>query len=192
MRSSIVLAFTAAFALVGAGCMEDEPAPNFPDEPEEALEDMALHAEHGTTVTARVEGSDITGPDVKLGRYREPEGGAMRGVAFGKPVSLTVDPGRVTGIVGMTPLDVAVAREGRTLRLTGLVRGVLSDFRIDPLAARGNLGRCAYELVRDGTGYAGRRSCGAGTERVRLRVPDALASWQDSERAAALAVVFGG
>jgi hypothetical protein len=185
------LVLAAAFSFVGLGCVDDEPPPVWPDEPEEALEDLSLHAEHGG-VEARVDASSIVGPDVSLGRYREPEGGAMRGKAFGRPVSLELGATKVTGIVGTQPFDVSVTREGRALHLTGLVRGVPSDFRIDPLAVHGTLGRCSYELVREGTGYVGRRSCGGGTERVSLRVPDALACWLDVERAAALAVVLGG
>ena len=189
---AIVLVLAAAVSLPGLGCMEDEPPPAWPDEPEEAPGDLSLHADHGGTVEARVGVSDIVGPDVNLGRYREPEGGAMRGRAFGRAVSLELGARKVTGLVGMQPFDVSVAREGRALHLAGLVRGIPSDFRIDPLAVKGTLGRCAYELVREGTGYVGRRSCGGGTERVRLRLPDALACWQDEERAAALAVVLGG
>jgi hypothetical protein len=187
---AIVLA--AALSLVGLGCAEDEAPPVFPDEPEEALQDLSLHGDHGSAVEARVDTSSIVGPNVNVGRYREPEGGAMRGTAFGRPVSLELGAQKVTGIVGTQPFDVSVTREGGALRLTGLVRGMPSDFRIDPAAVNGKLGRCSYELVREGTAYAGRRSCGGGTERVRLRLPDALACWQDAERAAALAVMLGG
>lgn len=181
----------AALSLVGLGCVEDEAPPSWPEEREEALDDLALHADLGGTVEARVGARDIVGSEVNVARYREPEGGAMRGTAFGRPVNLAIGPGTVTGLVGTQPVDVTVTREGRALRLTGIVRGTPSDFRIDPRAVKGRLGSCSFELARDGNAYTGRRACGGGSQWVSLRVPDALACWQDSERAAAFAVVLG-
>jgi hypothetical protein len=188
---AIVLA-AAAVSLIGLGCVEDEAPPAWPDEPEEALSDLSIHADRGGVIEARVGARDIVGPEVNVARYHEPEGGAMRGKAFGLPVNLAIDAGRVTGLVGGQPVDVTVTREGRALRVDGIVRGSPSSFRIDPLAAKGRLGSCSYELARDRDVYTGRRACGGGSAWVRLRVPDTLACWQDAERAAAFAVVLGG
>jgi hypothetical protein len=187
---AIVLA--AAFSLIGLGCVEDEAPPVWPDEPEEALGDLSIHADRGGVIAARVGARDIVGPEVNVARYHEPEGGAMRGKAFGLPVNLAIGEGKVTGLVGTQPVDVTVTREGRALRVEGIVRGSPSSFRIDPRSVNGRLGRCSFELARDRDVYTGRRACGGASEWVRLRVPDTLACWQDAERAAAFAVVLGG
>jgi hypothetical protein len=117
----------------------------------------------------------------------------LRGVAFGRAINLDTAAGAVAGLAGGEPLNLVVEREGRVIRLHGLVRGRLSSFRIDPGEAAGTLGACSYELARDGDRYEGRRSCGGGrTERAELRLADSLARWSDPDRAAALALLMGG
>lgn len=202
-------ALTAAAAILGAGCAfepADHPDPARAAAEDEAppwqVDDAAGYDQHdqattialrtdSTVAVARVSDGGIVGGDVNLGRFAEGSSVAVRGRAFGRIVSLDASGGRVTGNLGGHPVDLAVARHGGVLHVEGLTRGGPSSFAISARTFRGNIGRCAYELTRGPGGYAGRRSCGRGTEQALLRVPPLLACWSDEARVAALAVLLG-
>jgi hypothetical protein len=147
----------------------------------------------GHSVVARVRDLDILSADVNLGRFPGPAAGgsALRGTAFGRPVDLDTGVSTVAGMAGASPLDLSVTRLGTTLRAKGLVRGHLSDFRLDTDELAGTIGACSYELARTSDGYEGRRSCGGPSEQIMLRLPASLDRWSDSETAAALALLMG-
>jgi hypothetical protein len=174
-----------------AGCEVDEPAVF----PESTASDPAVTFSlrtEGRSVVVRVGENDLLSADVNVARYPTEAGASLRGVAFGRAVNLDTAAGAVAGLAGGEPLNLVVEREGRAIRLHGLVRGRLSSFRIGPGEAAGTLGACAYALARDGDRYEGRRSCGGGrTERAELRLADSLARWSDPDRAAALALLMG-
>lgn len=187
----------AVLLLVGQGSMgcAIELTPAYPDAPNEPAEadtasTFALASSGGAVLMARVDGADILGSEVRLARFDEGRGGAIRGHAAGRLVNVEAGEGRVTGLVSGGPIDLTVARTDDTLVVSGLVRGRISSFRIDSMAARGTLGGCSYELARDGLDYEGRRSCGGPTERVSLRIPTELDRWGDDERAAVLAILL--
>jgi len=198
----------AAAAMILGGCAI-EPA-EYPDHGRVAADDEAppwqvedpvdrrdvatifsLRADGGAVV-ARVGDAEIVGGDVSLGRFAEPPGTAIRGRAFGRPVSLDAADGRVAGLFGGRPVDLAVARHGGALHVEGLSRGERAVFVVGPRALMGSVGRCSYELQRRDAGYEGRRSCGGPSERVTLRIPPMLACWSDEARAASLAILLGG
>jgi hypothetical protein len=182
----------ATLMMVGlTGCSLSEVAayPDFDEPPDPRT--FSLRTE-GHSVVARVDARAISSADLNLGRYGRPDGSELRGTAFGKPVSLDVRAGEATGIIGGAPTNLTITREGSTLRLQGLVRGQISDFRLDHASAAGTIGACAYELARAGDVYEGRRSCRGPTEYVNLRMPATFARWRDEERAAALAILMGG
>jgi hypothetical protein len=184
----------AACLLLGAGC---ELVPAEYPEPESAApadrgDTFSLWTDAGRAVVARVSACEVSSADVRLSRYRTSSGSAIRGTAFGQPVNVDTSAEEVTGLIGTTPLDLTVTREDGGLRLTGLVRGAPSDFRLDARGAQGTLGACSYELSRADLTYEGRRSCGGSPEGVTLRLPRSLGTWSDEARAALLAVLLSG
>ncbi len=188
-----------SFSMLGAGCVyepqpavpEAEPeAPTCPAQAVETVHTFSLTSSGGAVLMARVDGADIVGSDVSLARFDEGRGGAIRGHAVGRLVNLEAGEGRVTGLVSGGPMELSVERNGDTLVVEGLVRGRISAFRVDPAAVRGTIGRCSYELWRSGFEYEGRRSCGGPTERVSLRMPEALERWSDDERVAVIAILL--
>ncbi|APR75188.1 Hypothetical protein A7982_00534 [Minicystis rosea] len=187
----------AAAAMVLGGCSVIEPAsyPEAPpwqieDEPIDRVSSFALRTDRGTALVLRVGAAEIMGPDVNLGRFIEAEGVAIRGRAFGRPVSLDVGAEGVTGLFDSRPVSLAVESHDGALHFNGLVGGEMSSFAIGPRFAEGMIGRCSYELSRTDLGYEGRRSCGGATARVWLRIPTALERWGDQERAAVLAILL--
>lgn len=194
-RKGAAAAAVLSLSLVlGAGCAYD-PQAAYPEmeietAPVDTATTFSLTSTGGAVVMARVEASDVIGSDVSLARYDEGRGSAIRGNAAGRLVNVEAGGGRVTGLVSGGPMELSVARRDDALLVSGLVRGRISAFRIDTLAARGTLGRCSYELMRDGFEYEGRRSCGGPSERVLLRIPEALERWSDTDRAAVLAILL--
>jgi hypothetical protein len=202
----------ALAALLGAGCVDeaDEAPPAWPEEavsPAELAVTFSLQSDARGAVVAHVRGDDVVGADVNLSRFPgspvsssegapAPSASGVRGTAFGRAIFLDAGEagcsGHVAGLVGGRPLSVGVTRAGDMVHVTGIVAGEPADFRLGELRGEGRLGRCAYELRRDGARYEGRRSCGGPSERVRLNVPAALDPWSDTERAALLAVLMGG
>ncbi|MFT3771286.1 MAG: hypothetical protein QM820_38210 [Minicystis sp.] len=190
----------AAAMVLGAGCGVVEPAayPEAPpwqaeeSEPIDVVNTFALRTDSGTAVVLHVTSSEILGPDVSLERFVEGSGVSIRGRAFGRPVDLEAHDGVVQGIIDGRPVSLAVERHDSAIHFDGIVRAEPSSFAIGARAAQGTIARCSYELTRVELGYEGRRSCGGPSAHVWLRLPMALDSWGDEERAAVLAILLGG
>ncbi len=184
-------------AILAAGC-ELEPAdypppPDWdqPDSVESArVEDFVLRTGRGRVVGAQITESHITGGDVSLGRYATPDDHAVRGSALGYIVNLDIEGDRVNGLIGSTPVDLTVRREGGALHARGLVRGFVSDFRLSEGRLVGTVGRCSYDLTHTGTAYEGTRSCRSPLEIVWLKLPLAFQSWSPAEQGAALSALL--
>jgi hypothetical protein len=185
----------SAVLVLAAGCMHD---------PAEAPE-AGAPAEHGCSeafvlrvvgsqpIAVRVGEAEIVGPEVALALYEDDARWALRGRAFDRPVDLELTSSEVAGSVGGLPLRVVVTREGEGLHVRGLVRGQISEFRLDGQTLSGRVGRCSYDLDRSGRTYEGRRSCaGASIQIVSLQLPASLARWNAPEMAASISVLLGG
>ncbi|AUX23918.1 hypothetical protein SOCEGT47_044480 [Sorangium cellulosum] len=148
----------------------------------------------GELVSADFEPGRVLGPDVSLSLHARDDGSAgraIRGIAFGRTVSVTADDQGATGVVGAAPLALSVTRADTGLRARGLVAGALSDYRLDERQLTGVIGRCSYELTRVGRVYEGSRRCGDQPHRVTVLLPRALPSWSDAARAATLGLLLG-
>jgi hypothetical protein len=189
MRPLTLAAATLALTLAGCSLTERSTFPEAVDA--DPAVTFSFRGE-GHSVVARIDDRDILSPDVHLGRFQEGAGFALRGTAFGRPVTLDAGPSAVTGLMGGGPLDLRTSRAGAAVRAQGVVRGRTADFQVDGEAIAGTLGVCSYDLSRRGDRYEGRRSCGGPTEQVTLRLPVSLGQWGDAEAAAAMAVLLGG
>jgi hypothetical protein len=67
--------------------------------------------------------------------------------------------------------------EGDTLKCNGLI-GRPGTITISQQAINGNIGVCAYELVRSGDSYAGSRSCGRGISQATVTFPTNILEWK--------------
>lgn len=187
----------AVLSLVLAGCGPSPAADTLAHDdilsaagPSEFL----LLTARGELVSADFEAERVLGPDVSLSLYGRGDGRAgqaIRGIAFGRTVSITVDDQGATGVVGAMPLSLSVTRANTGLRARGLVAGALTDYRLDERQLTGVIGRCNYELTRAGRFYEGSRSCGDRPHRVTVRLPRALPTWSDAARAATMALLLG-
>jgi hypothetical protein len=194
-----LVALMGAAVLVGVGCVMTEPAEAPPWQLEDTVPNatgaaepaLSLRSERGAVVL-RVGPEEVSGADVSLARVREDGGPALRGKAFGQVVSLSAAGGQVTGLTGARPVNLTVERIHGALHVEGTLGGEPVSFALGPHAARGRVGRRAYDLAFTGDRYEGRRGGAMGTEHVVLAVPPALACWSDEEQAAVLAILLGG
>ncbi|MCC6557082.1 MAG: hypothetical protein IT372_29370 [Polyangiaceae bacterium] len=184
MRRTIVFLFLAALCAAAAGC---EPA----SYPGSGASDFVMLTGGGRFVTATVDRGGILGAEVNLGRFDTDSGEALRGTAFQQPVSLDIQGGRVDGIVGTAPFQVALSRPAAgAVRARGLVRGELSDYRIDDDKLEGRIGRCSYDLSRTSAGYEGLRSCGGSPETAQVTLGPGFVGWSGGALMAALGVLL--
>lgn len=142
----------------------------------------------GIMLTARITEDGLSSPDLQLGLDDE----GLRGRAFGRPVNLSFQDGRVGGIYGGGPVDLRVKEDGDTLQARGTFGGKLTNFRISPKGLTGDVGRCSYQLsaTQQQDRYQGWRSCGYGLENpVTLSIPPSIAG-DDERLMAVLAVVL--
>ncbi len=125
----------------------------------------------GTTVTARVTPTDITGPDFQLSHSRE----ALRGRAYGRVVSLDIEKDGVGGLVGGLPVRLTLKEKDGALHAQGTFAGETTRFQIGPEELKGRVGTCSYELKATAQRYEGWRSCGGPPEYpVFVEIPPTL------------------
>jgi len=190
LRSALGLLLAAS----SSGCTYEEA--DFPSQEElydEQVSEGAFLLQAGRgSFTVEVDGRGMLAPEVNVGRYTSPDDRAMRGTAFSRPVNLAIEGGRVSGLVGTTPVQLTVTRESGALRARGLIRGRLSDFTLGEGRLNGQIGACGYDLAWTArAGYEGARSCGGLPENATVRIPAELTRWSDAEVAAALAILLG-
>lgn len=149
---------------------------------------FAARAGGTSLVLVKVDGNDITGPNVLLSRYHEEEGRAIRGQARGSLVDLRIENGAVSGQIDNFPVNLTVERRGNKLDVAGLIPGRVSRYQIDEEGMRGMIGSCQYDLQRAGAGFTGRRACGGSVGFFTLELPDTMASWSDADVAAVFAI----
>jgi hypothetical protein len=152
--------------------------------------DFYLLGASGRVLNVTVGENAAIGPLVNVGRYIEEDGPVLRGVMFGKPVSLSFGPTQVAGLWGSEPLRAEVRRQEKRLHIEGLVRGRIADLGLGPDAITGTIGVCGYDLARRGRIYEGTTSCGGQVELVSLQVPETLAAWGDVASATLVAMLL--
>lgn len=209
MNRTLLSTLSAALLALclGSGC-EVDPA-DFPsqaelygdvpdyrefDDHDEDYPGFVLRTPRGTIFTAKVEDGGILGLGIDLGRYRDPDDRAIRGVVFTQRVDLKVTDDRVSGVVsGTLPVDVTATREAGALRVRGRVRGRAVDYHLNKDRLAGTFGRCSYDLAGSGEHhYQGQLDCDGHSRRVRVRLPPELTRWSDPELGTALALLLGG
>jgi hypothetical protein len=181
--------------VVLAGCSSPEPEVPSADESDDELprpNDFFLLGASGRVVNATIGERAVIGPFVNVARYDEEGGIVVRGVMFGKPVSLSVGPARVGGLWGAEPLRTEVRRQEKRLHVEGLVRGRIADLWIGPEAVTGTIGPCGYDLARRGRVYEGASSCGGQVELVSVQIPETFAAWGDAAFTAMIAMFLTG
>jgi hypothetical protein len=142
----------------------------------------------GSAVTARVTPQGITSPELQL----DVSPTTLRGRAFGRPVDLTLkqDQNSITGMYGMSPVNLRLKNNGVAIQANGMFAGQLSNLKLSKEELSGTVGRCSYQLKAKDQQYEGSRSCGFGLENpVSVSIPPALA--QSNEQViAALSVLL--
>jgi hypothetical protein len=179
--------------LVLAGCTRQEPDLPLQDElygPEYSPNDFFLLGAGGQVVHATVGAEGLIGPNVNLGRYVEEQGEALRGVMFGKPVLVNVEETFAEGLWGTEPLRLRVSRHEEKLRVTGLVRGKITDIWIGPQEIAGTIGASGYDLTQQGRFYEGTMSSGGRIQQVTVQVPETFSSYGDAAFATALVMLL--
>jgi hypothetical protein len=144
----------------------------------------------GQATSARLEGGELTGPQLSLAIDQN----AMRGRAYGAVVDVSLKENQVTGLFGGQQLNLQLQRhEAEGFRAQGTLAGALSDFTFTPDALEGSVGPCSYSLRRAGGGlaYSGQRNC-AGTRLTptRLSFPAGFAERDWATQAAILSVML--
>ncbi len=142
-----------------------------------------------STFSAQVTQESIRGPGLQLDMTPE----SMRGQAFGRPVALTLEHGRIQGTVGEGPVDLQLQERTETVLLRGTFAGQPARFRLSHEELTGNVGACVFELIidRNRRQYDGKRTCGSGPQTpVTVVIPSELKKDTDEQRMAALAIVL--
>lgn len=156
-----------------------------------ASKNFVIRAPGGNEVDVLVGDRSITGPGFTLTRYNDASDHAMRGDAFKQKVNVDVTADGAQGICGGGPFDVKVALVGDELQVHGSVSGKPAMFAINPRALKGNVGRCSFEMVRQGLEYVGARGCGRGRSSASLVFPASFGQWSLPELGSALAILLG-
>jgi hypothetical protein len=132
---------------------------------------------NGWETTAVISANGAQGPNINVGRFDN--GSAIRGTINNAPFQLAVDQaaGTATGQTGGGPLTMNATEEGDGIRCQGLV-GRPSNIVFSKERINGNVGICAYELVRSGESYNGSRSCAGGISNATVTFPTSILEWK--------------
>jgi hypothetical protein len=151
---------------------------------------FSLRMGGGNDLDVLVSDRSLTGIGLSLTRYTDASDHAIRGSAFKRTVDLDLTADGAKGLLGGGPMDVKVELVGDELRVNGLVSGQTSAFSVTPREITGNVGRCMFQMARQGGEYFGTRGCGTGKASAYLSFPAAFGAWSLSELGAALAILF--
>jgi hypothetical protein len=141
----------------------------------------------GSTEQAKLEGPRLHGADLEVSRLD----GGYRGVGRSGTIDLRTDGKKITGNVGAGSTELYVDEGPDGLHIRGRFAERMSDLTVQPDRVAGTMGRCQYDLRRQGgqgPWYEGQRVCGGSGTGVRLALPSALASMSPIDRGALLAV----
>lgn len=148
---------------------------------------LRVHVAGGAVTEAKVTDSAVVGPDVQV----NVSSSGLRGKAFNRPVEVTWKADEVTGMIGRTPVQLSVRREGDQLYAHGLFEGRLSDLRVSPTGIEGPIGSCSYSLKGSQTEYQGFRSCSQAPQSpTTVEIPPGLWEKPDAEKIALLALML--
>jgi hypothetical protein len=194
-----VAMIVAAFVVACAGCAGSDGPPLPPGPP---LTDVVrfsqgsdpvhfiLRMPGGRDVNVLVGPRSITGPGFTLTRYTDASDHAIRGTAFDQPADLEVTAEGAKGLFGNGPFDVKVAVVGEEIQVHGTVSGKPAMFALNPRILTGNVGRCMFQMARQGPQYFGTRGCGSGAEGSSMSFPASFGAWSLSEMGPVLAILL--
>lgn len=113
---------------------------------------------------------------------------ALRGRAFGTVADLALKEDGVSGVLGDTPVNLKVRKEGDTVLAEGGFMGGPVKLRFNAKQLQLYVNRCRYDLTYvDGGRYEGRRSTDrALAPPIQLTVPPALQQRAPAEQVALL------
>ncbi|MEJ7733658.1 MAG: hypothetical protein WKG00_31240 [Polyangiaceae bacterium] len=140
--------------LLGAasGCAYDYNPTTFPsqhdlyDEPE-TYDSFVVRAQRNV-YSAKIDPRFALGPDIRISRYTDPDDSAVRGTAWGRPVSIDVRGSSARGVIGAVPFVIAARRDKGVLRAVGSIAYRNSDFTLSGDVLSGTIGKCHYQLRR--------------------------------------------
>src|SRR5262249_22793548 len=116
---------------------------------------------------------------------------AVRGSLWGRPVSVDVAQTSAMGVVGTTPFQLSVHRDGGALRAVGNVQHKPTDFTLTRDRFSGAVASCDYDLRKTGDlTYGGTGPCSGRGVPISVRIPDELSRWGDVGSATALALLL--
>ncbi|MDB4942319.1 MAG: hypothetical protein JWP97_1853 [Labilithrix sp.] len=169
---------------------------------------MVVYA-NGEASSLRLEGTRAWGPAAELKRFD----GAYRGTLQGHVVDLRFVDDRVTGVVGLSRVDIHVSEVNGRVHGQGLLNGHVSRFDVDDETLEGTFGMCSYQMKRrraDGDeappgaapgdeapagkdDYYGYRSCnGSPTPVAHVRIPEVIRSLPALDQATLYALMLAG
>ncbi|HJZ87940.1 MAG TPA: hypothetical protein VKN99_22350 [Polyangia bacterium] len=101
----------------------------------------------GSRRRLRLQGSEVTGPDLQVQIFAH----EIRGSLYGHALELVADQDRISGTDGGSPVNLRVQRFAAGLRLTGTIHEIYGQLDIEPSAIKGRLGKRLWRMVaRDG------------------------------------------
>jgi hypothetical protein len=131
----------------------------------------------------QLNGEDVLSPDIQLHRSAT----ELRGRVLGEAARLTLKGDGASGVVGATPINLKVRKEGDTLVAEGGFVAGRVTLRLNPKELHVYVNQCRYELTYTEGWYQGPRSCDRKlAPPVRLFVPPELLSRGPAEQAALL------
>jgi hypothetical protein len=150
-------------------------------------ESFVVQIPGASDVEAKVTPEALVGPEMHISRGV----GAIRGEAFHRPVEVKWSGEEVSGMIGRTPVQLSVRRDGGELRASGLYQGQPSDLRISRRGIEGPIGQCSYSLKAQTGSYQGSRSCRHGPDgSMVMKIPEALWSTSEAEQVALIALIL--
>ncbi|PTL75290.1 hypothetical protein [Vitiosangium sp. GDMCC 1.1324] len=164
-------------SLLGVGLLVGGVAAGAPDSPV-----IAVHLPY-ESYNLQLSGDDVLSADIQLHRSAT----ELRGRALGTAARLTLKEGGASGVVGSTPVNLKVHKEGDTLLAEGGFVDGRVTLRFNSKELHVYINQCRYELTYTEGWYEGPRSCDSRlAPPVRLSVPPEFLSRSASEQAALL------
>jgi hypothetical protein len=187
---ALLLAATAGAPSAAPGGLAAAPAASTV-----SVQNRVLGAQPGNTLTLEigtqttftaVDGNHVQGHTIDLQRFAD----RLRGFVGDEETDLQLAPDHITGHIGTRPVSLDVARTNGGLEIHGDFGRRAVALTLHPNSIEGDVGPCRYALRNHVGDYIGTASCGGRPTPVRMELPVALVTREDSELAAIITALF--
>lgn len=140
------------------------------------------------TFNMHLSGTDIVAPHVQLSRTDS----ELRGRVNDTVANFKLEGDKLSGTLGITPVNLQAHMEGDTLQGEGGFAGSPAEVRLSPSELHVYINSCTYRLKYTEGRYVGPRSCDPKLARpVEIALPEAFKTFSPVEQVTFLLLALG-